>query len=96
VFHFAVPFVLLMSRNVKRRPELLSGMAVLLLGVHVLEYYWLVLPNFGAFAPSWVDLVCLLGIGGVYLGVVLRNMTRHPLIPVGDPRLPRALHFENA
>jgi hypothetical protein len=94
VMHFAVPFVLLMSRNVKRKPELLTGLAVLLLVIHCLEYYWLVLPNYGPLSVSWIDIACLLGVGGVYFGLVLKTMTQYPLIPVGDPRLERALTFE--
>ena len=38
----------------------------------------------------------LIGVGCVYLGAVLTAMRRHRLIPVGDPRLARALRFENA
>jgi len=45
---------------------------------------------------SWIDFACLAGVLGVYLAMVFRKMTQHPLIPVGDPRLARSLAFENA
>jgi hypothetical protein len=96
LLHFVVPFALLLSRNIKRRVDLLALGAGILLTMHFAELYWFVLPNAGPLSPSWIDLACFLGIGGVYLGFVFRTLAQHPLIPVGDPRLPRALHFENA
>jgi hypothetical protein len=98
IAHFIVPFFLLLSRNVKRRLPALRLGAVWLLVMHVVEIYWLVMPNYnhGESSVSWLDFACLAGVVGVYLAVVFRNMTRYPLIPVGDPRLARSLHFENA
>jgi hypothetical protein len=96
LMHFAVPFWLLMSRNVKRRMGSLALGAAILFVMHVVEIYWIVMPNYGRFAPHWLDVACFLGVGGVYFAVVLRAMEGHALIPVGDPRLVRALKFENA
>jgi hypothetical protein len=98
VAHFVVPFFLLLSRNVKRRLPALRVGAVWLLVMHVVEIYWQVMPNYngGESSVNWIDFACLAGVLGVYLAVVFRNMTRHPLIPVGDPRLARSLSFENA
>jgi hypothetical protein len=96
VGHFLVPFWMLMSRNVKRRVQLLAAGAVLIFAMHVLEIYWIVLPNFGngAFAFHWLDVACFLGVGGAYLAVVFRAMASESLVPIGDPRLVRALHHE--
>ncbi len=107
IFHFAVPFVLLMSRNVKRNLGWLAAGAVMLLVMHVVEMYWLVLPNYAramGIAPrdpasltvSPLDLLCFVGVGGVYLAAVLYRMAKHPLVAVGDPRFERSAHFENA
>ncbi len=106
VFHFIVPFWFLMSRNIKRRPGLLVVGALTLLVMHIVEIYWQVLPNFGRRGLSteqvgplqvhWMDVASLLGVGGIYFAVVFWRMTRHPLIPIRDPRLPRSLKFENA
>lgn len=48
VLHFVVPFFLLISRNVKRffNQKLLQLGAALLLVIHVVEMYWLVMPNY--------------------------------------------------
>ncbi len=109
VLHFLVPFLMLISRNTKRffgQKVLLLG-ASLLLVMHFVEMYWQVLPNYAAargvlpthaesFAPHWLDLACLLGVGGVYLAAVFYRMAQHPVVPVGDPRMSRSAHFENA
>jgi len=96
--HFVFPFFLLISRNTKRRLEVLAFGAAWILLMHVVDIYWLVMPNFGQddFAFHWLDITCLVGIAGIYLAVVLYVMRKHRLIPTGDPRLPRAIHFENA
>jgi hypothetical protein len=96
IFHFFVPFWFLMSRNIKRRLSLLAAGAVCMVVMHVIEVYWVVMPNVGPLAPNYVDLACLVGVFGVYLAAVLRGMNEFALVPVGDPRLTRALEFENA
>ncbi len=94
--HFFVPFWFLMSRNIKRRLPLLAVGATCMVIMHVVEVYWVVMPNFGPLEPNVVDLGCLLGVMGIYLSAVLYGMRDVALVPVGDPRLSRALHFENA
>ncbi len=96
--NFIVPFFLIISRNTKRRLGVLAFGSAWLFIMHIVDVYWLVMPNFGqdGFNVSWIDLVCLLGVGGAYLAVVLYRMSTTPLIPIGDPRLQRALQFENA
>ncbi len=68
--------------------------------LHAVDIYWFVLPNFepnfGPYAIHWVDVTALLGVGGIYLAAVFYRMTKHPLIPTGDPRLRRSLAFQNA
>jgi hypothetical protein len=94
--HFFVPFWFLMSRNVKRCLPLLATGAVCMMVMHVVEVYWVVMPNLGPLAPSWIDLACLVGLVGIYVALVLREMESYSLVAVGDPRLVRALEFENA
>lgn len=98
ILNFIVPFFLIVSRNTKRKLGILTFGAALLLFMHFVDVYWLVMPSFGqdGFTVSWIDLTCLLGVGGIYLAVVLFRMSKTTLIPIGDPRLQRALKFENA
>jgi hypothetical protein len=96
LFHFFIPFWFLMSRNIKRRIPLLATGALIMVVMHVIEVYWVVMPNYGPLEPSWIDLACLFGVFGVYLAAVLRGMEDYSLVAVGDPRFARAVEFENA
>lgn len=97
VGHFVLPFLFLISRNVKRRLALLGIGCGWVLFMHIVDIYWFVMPNVqrGGLAIHWMDLAALLAIGGVYFAVVFFGMCRHPLIPLGDPRLGRSLRFTN-
>jgi len=97
VCHFFVPFFGILSRNIKRRVPLLVLGAGWLLVMHVLEVYWLIMPNANGGAglePHWMDVAALLAVGGTFAGYVFYRMGQNPLIPVGDPRLDDALHHE--
>jgi hypothetical protein len=95
--HFVIPFALLLSRHSKRTHlNRLQLGAVMLLVMHFVEWYWLIMPNLKAdFHFAWTDVTCFLAVGGLYFGFVFHRMTKHPLIPVGDPRLQRSIDFQN-
>ena len=102
VGHFLVPFFFLMSRHIKRRKKLLLIGAVWLLLMHLVDMYWLIQPAFDHhFAHTHgatfhvMDILCLVGVGGVFLGVVAFVATRRPLIPVKDPRIEEGLNHES-
>ena len=44
ILHFAVPFLCLLFRNVKRTPRYLVRVAILLLAMHLLDLTWLTIP----------------------------------------------------
>ena len=92
--HFVAPFLFLISRNVKRRLQLLGFGAVWMLVIHIVDIYWFVMPNYarGELVPHWLDIACLLAVAGTYLSGVFVLFRKYPLVPTGDPRLPRALH----
>jgi hypothetical protein len=98
--HFVVPFFWLISRNFKRNLGRLQIGAGILLVMHVVDIYWFVMPNYALgsndFSFHWIDAACLLAVGGIYGAFVFYRMTKHYLVPVGDPRLERSLHFQNA
>jgi hypothetical protein len=100
--HFALPFLYLLSRDVKRRRLPLAVAAIWMLAVHYLDLFWLVMPAASAghaepvhFAFAWYDFVNLLAVGGITFGAFGWVARRRPLVPVADPRLPESLTFEN-
>ena len=98
--HFVLPFFWLISRNFKRNLGRLQVGAAILLCAHVVDIYWFVMPNYALgsneFSFHWLDAACFLGVAGVYGAFVFFRMTKHNLVPIGDPRLERSLHFQNA
>ncbi|CAN5891838.1 hypothetical protein BH11MYX4_BH11MYX4_16880 [soil metagenome] len=98
--HFVIPFFWTISRTFKRNLGRLQIGAAILLVMHVVDMYWFVMPNYllgkDGFSFSWIDLACLCAVAGVYGAFVFYRMTKYSLVPVGDPRLERSLHFQNA
>jgi hypothetical protein len=100
LFGFVVPFFWTMSRWFKRKTGRLQIGAAIIVVMHCVNMYWHVMPNYmlgkEGFTFHWMDICCLLAVAGFYGAFVFHRMTQHPLIPVGDPRLERALNFQNA
>jgi hypothetical protein len=87
VFHFALPFVVLLSRNVKRRPEVLARVALALAVMRFVDLYWLVAPAFhpGKVAVHWLDFSTVALIGGLWVAAFVRHLAARPLVPQHDP-----------
>lgn len=92
--HFIVPFFVLMVRATKRNLGILLAMSVWLLVMHVVDMYWLVMPNLhheGAHF-SWIDIAPFLGIGGIFIGLLYRQLAKHSLVAVQDPKLSESIN----
>ena len=94
--HFALPFYFLISRMVKRRLGMLQFGAVWLLVMHVADIYFFVLPQAGRFSLNHLDIGALLLCGGAFFTYVFRTLAKNPLIPMGDPRLERAIYHHQS
>jgi hypothetical protein len=97
LFHFAVPFLLLLSRDLKRSPRQLVLVASLLLVMRLVDLFWQVEPGFaGDHAPAlyWMYAAATLAVGGAWLWLFLGELKKRPLVPINDPYLPEALAHE--
>jgi len=85
--HFALPFTLLLSRDLKRRPRLLAKVAIFILLFRYLDLVWLVAPMFGheGFPLHWLNLVVPAGLAGVWFFLFARQLRSRPLLPLNDP-----------
>ncbi len=97
LFHFFLPFFLLLFRGVKKRVVALTTMAGMLFVVHVVDTYWLVLPTLHqqGVAVNWLDFTAPIGIGGIWLAVFLAFLKSAPLLPQQDPGLQFAFRYES-
>ncbi len=84
ILHFAVPFFLLLMRDVKRNPALLAGLSGLVLIMHLMYLDYEVLPAFADSSLSWLDVLMPVGIGGVWLADYLWELERRPLLALHD------------
>jgi hypothetical protein len=89
LFHFFLPFMLLLSRSFKRRSTLLAALACIIVAVHLLYAYWLVGPSIfpDGIHLSWLNFIVPVGLGGVWLGAFFWFLRRAPLLPLNDPRI---------
>lgn len=100
VAHFALPFVLLLSRDLKRDARKLGWVAALLLAMRWVDLYWMAAPAFGhgsdraGALPHWMDLAAVLAVGGIWFGIYLTQLGRRPLLPAFEPYLREAIEHE--
>jgi len=93
LFHFALPFCLLLSRDLKRSGRRLVPLALLLMFMRLVDIYWYTIPNFKdvAFFSIWY-VVAPIGVGGLWLAYFFYNLRQKPLIPAYDPQTPLFLN----
>jgi hypothetical protein len=97
VFHFFVPFFLLLSQDVKRNAKVLPKIAIWLIFMRLVDLFWMTRPEFTSRAmPTWLDVVLPIALGGLWLGLFAFNLKQRPLLPLGDPKLAEAIeHHEH-
>jgi hypothetical protein len=93
LLHFALPYALLLSRDLKRDSRRLRLIAMWILSARLVEYYWHVAPEFnsGALNLNVMDFALPVAIGGVFLAMYAVNLRSRALLPVNDPELAKAL-----
>lgn len=91
--HFAVPFALLLSADLKKNPRRLLPVAIWLLVMRWLDLYWQVAPSVShgevAFGP--LDVLTPIAIGGLWGWLLLGQLKNRALVPVREPSLKEAL-----
>jgi hypothetical protein len=86
LFHFAIPFAVLLSRPFKRNIRKLVWVAVLLLLMGYVDLFWIIEPNFSnTLVLTLADVVVPIAIGGIWLWYFFRNLVSLPLLPAYDP-----------
>ena len=98
VLQFLVPFLLLLSRDIKRNPKALCSVVGILVVMRFVDLFWIVMPGFHetGFQAHWLNFSVPLALGGIWLAAFLWQLPRRPLLPLGSPSLEEALtHGQN-
>jgi hypothetical protein len=89
LFHFGVPFFILLMRFVKKNPRLLYLVAAWLFFVRIVDLYWIVMPGLRqrGYTFEWTDVAAPIGIGGIWIAAFIWQFRKKPLLPLHDKRL---------
>ena len=92
VFHFFVPFFILLNRPVKRRKHALGVVAGAMILISAVDVFWLIVPAFFPTTPTvhLTDLLAAVAIGGFWLWAFSREVRGRPLVPLRDSNMEEA------
>jgi len=87
VFHFSIPFLILLSRQMKKNVRTLSILAGWLMVMRLADLFWLIAPEFHqkGFAISPMDILLPVGMGEIWFAYYLRQLKAMPLVAINDP-----------
>jgi len=93
IFHFTVPFLLLLSRAVKRVPNTIVKVSLAILVARLIDLFWLIAPEFhrSGISVSWMDLALPFTLIAIWVGCFLWQLRGRALLPVYDPQFEEAL-----
>ena len=95
LFHFAVPFAILLSRPFKRNIRKLVWLAIWLMLMRWVDLFWIIEPNFmKGLGITIADIVVPIAIGGFWLAYFFRNLGSLPLLPAYDPSAGEVLEID--
>lgn len=101
VCHFIIPFLYLLCRRNKRDPIRLVRISLYAVFIHLLDLYIVVIPaaptdeNGFTFGTFFLSVLCLVAIAAPLGFLFLRNLAKHSLYPMRDPRVIASLKLVN-
>ena len=96
LINFAFPMLILMSRDAKRHAGILTFVGLIILVGHWIDVYIMVAGgSLGASACiGFTEIGMLLLLAGVFIRIVLMNLSKSPLMPVNHPFLDESSHHD--
>jgi hypothetical protein len=96
VFHFPIPFLLLLFRRVKSNPVALGRIAIMLIAVVFIDVMWWVAPSMShEHFPKFywlMDVAATVAVGGFWMAAFFWHLKKHPLLPTREVYLLEAYH----
>ncbi len=104
LFHFIFPFLMLLSRDLKRNARTLGTLGLAMLGMRLVDLFWLVGPDLrahdgghgGSFQLHLLDLSVPLAMGGLWALRFVYELKSRPLLPMGTPEVKEVLREVSA
>jgi len=100
LFHFAIPFLFLLSRPFKRNPRSLVWLATWLIFIRFIDLFWYIEPSFHKTLTFYwgylLDLIVPTAIGGLWMALFFRNLKSRPLLPLYDLHAQEFLEYVGA
>jgi hypothetical protein len=95
IFHFAIPFLLLLPRAPKRSPRAVAAIGIMLLIMHYFDIYWLAMPELHpeGMTIHWLDFASLAAVIGCTTAFGSWLFQRSAPVPVGDPYLDESVRY---
>jgi len=91
-FHFAIPFLMLLSRQWKRQTNTLVWIASWLIIMRIVDIWWHIEPALHpSIHVSWTLFAVLAGMGGLWMAYFFRNLRKRPLLAMYAPQTLRLL-----
>ncbi|TXI85534.1 MAG: hypothetical protein E6Q37_06220 [Crocinitomicaceae bacterium] len=96
IINFAFPMLLLMSRDAKRHAGVLTFVGMVVLFGHWVDVYIMIMGgSMGENASiGFMEIGLLLAILGLFIKVILTNLTKAPLTVQNHPYLDESIHHE--
>ncbi len=93
IFHFFLPFFMLLLRPIKDRAETIAVVTVIIIVMRYVAIYWLVTPSWYGehFHYSIWNLTTLIGIGGIWLWAFIDQLKGQTIIPIHETWVEEAI-----
>jgi hypothetical protein len=92
LFHFFLPFFLLLVRDIKDRPATIGVVAIIVLVMRYVGVIWFVKPSYSEHLTYSIwDLASLVGIGGVWLYFFIGQLKGQTIIPIHETWVEEAI-----
>lgn len=94
VVQFIIPFLLLLSRPLKRNSIALCSVVGIIIFMRWIDLAWIVLPGYyhKGFRITWLNICVPLAMGCLWIAAFTWELKSRPLLPVNAPNLEKALH----
>jgi len=85
---WVLPFCILMNQKVRTNETVLLVMSGLIVVAEWVDCYWMIMPPIhkAFYFPNWVELGVFLGFLGIFGLLATRYLSKHAMVPIGDPK----------